>query len=164
MKYLVRTLLAMIFAAGPAMAGDDYDMKNVKYPVDGIMTGGQPSLVDVDQLARDGVKVIINLRPEGEYDQQAIREKANAAGIKHITVPVAGAGGITIDNARRLDEILKEIGDSKSLIHCASGNRAGALLAVRAYYVQGMDKEESLAFGKAAGMTSLAKRVENMMK
>jgi protein tyrosine phosphatase (PTP) superfamily phosphohydrolase (DUF442 family) len=48
------------------------------------------------------------------------------------------------------------------LIHCSSGNRAGALLALRAK-LDGADNESALALGVAAGATRLQDTVKNKL-
>ena len=50
------------------------------------------------------------------------------------------------------------------IIHCASGNRVGALLALRANLIQGKSASEALAFGKAAGLTTLEDAVKQRLK
>lgn len=46
-------------------------------------------------------------------------------------------------------------------VHCVSGNRGGALLAIRAHEIQGLSVDESLAFGRAAGLGSLEEKVKS---
>jgi hypothetical protein len=49
-------------------------------------------------------------------------------------------------------------------LHCASGNRAGALLALHAFYIEGTTKEDALARGEAAGLTNLRDAVEARLR
>jgi hypothetical protein len=42
-----------------------------------------------------------------------------------------------------------------ALVHCASGNRVGALFALKAHFVDGLSVPYSLAFGRTAGLDSL---------
>jgi uncharacterized protein (TIGR01244 family) len=48
-----------------------------------------------------------------------------------------------------------EESDGPVFVHCASGNRAGALLAIGAAHSGGMTPEAALEFGRKAGLTSL---------
>ena len=45
--------------------------------------------------------------------------------------------------------------DGEVLLHCASGNRVGALLALAAVQVDGASPEAALTLGRAAGLKSL---------
>jgi len=75
-------------------------------------------------------------------------------GMTYVSIPIAGAADISEENARRLAEVL-DVGADPVVVHCASGNRVGALFALKAYYVDGKTPEEALALGKAAGVTRL---------
>jgi protein tyrosine phosphatase (PTP) superfamily phosphohydrolase (DUF442 family) len=52
-----------------------------------------------------------------------------------------------------LDDVLQEI-DGPVLLHCGSGNRVGAVLALR-HSLSGASEEEAIAFGNDAGLTKL---------
>ncbi len=49
-------------------------------------------------------------------------------------------------------------------VHCASGNRAGALMALRAYFVQNMSPAAAIDEGKRAGLTSLIGTVSSVIE
>jgi protein tyrosine phosphatase (PTP) superfamily phosphohydrolase (DUF442 family) len=68
-------------------------------------------------------------------------------------LPIAGKDAISFDNARKLDGLLKEY-PGPVLVHCGSGNRVGALLALRAS-LDGADDEKALALGREGGLSSL---------
>jgi uncharacterized protein (TIGR01244 family) len=76
-----------------------------------------------------------------------------AAGMKYVSIPVAGASGVTFENARLLDEALAGI-DGPVFLHCRTGNRVGALMALRAS-AAGASDEDAIAAGKEAGLGSL---------
>jgi uncharacterized protein (TIGR01244 family) len=81
--------------------------------------------------------------------------------MSYIALPVEGAGGVTYANATALDKLLAGV-EGPVLIHCASGNRAGALLALR-NKLAGADNETALALGIASGLTSLKPTVEQKL-
>ncbi|MER2176978.1 MAG: hypothetical protein ABS955_04680, partial [Stenotrophomonas maltophilia] len=56
-------------------------------------------------------------------------------------------------NAKALRTVLAQ-SQGPVLLHCASGNRAGALLALLQAR-EGASVDDALTFGRAAGMTSL---------
>jgi protein tyrosine phosphatase (PTP) superfamily phosphohydrolase (DUF442 family) len=58
------------------------------------------------------------------------------------------------DSARRLWTLLKT-SDAPVFVHCASGNRAGALLAIGAARFGGMAPDAAIEFGRRAGLSSL---------
>ena len=123
-------------------------------PRPGLFTGGQPAPADWAGLKARGVTMVVNLRPDAEMAGRNEAAEVAAAGMAYIGIPVGGADAVNADNARRLWTLLKA-GDSPVFVHCASGNRAGALLAIGAAHSGGMSPEAALEFGRAAGLASL---------
>ena len=118
-----------------------------------LITGGQPTAEDFKTMAAAGLKHVINLRPTVEdpgFDEAAL---AASLGMRYTLVPIAGAGDLTEDNAKKLDAAMAASAGQPTLIHCASSNRVGGLLAVRAARCQGKSNEEALASGRAGGLT-----------
>ncbi len=124
-----------------------------------LLTGAQPTEANLVQLKMAGITKVINLRAPDEkipFDEKA---KVESLGLEYISFPISGAAGITSENARKLDALLE--GDEKVLVHCASGNRVGALIAIRAHEVENKPEEESLRLGRAAGLGSLEETVKS---
>ncbi|CAN7573782.1 sulfur transferase domain-containing protein [Pseudoxanthomonas sp. LjRoot143] len=122
-------------------------------PQPGLHTGGQPSPDDLARLKSEGVRTIIDLRGPQEdrgYDEAA---EARRLWLEYITLPIAGKDDVTPANAKALGALLKAQ-DGGVLLHCASGNRVGALLALDAV-ASGASKEEALELGRKAGLKSL---------
>lgn len=131
---------------------------------DKLHVGGQPTVETISQLRSAGISRVIDLRPDQEtpdLDEKAVVEKA---GLAYRSLPIAGAADLTRENVTRFSSLLEEAGDEGVLLHCASGNRVGAMLALRARWLEGKSAEESLAIGKAAGMTSLEKAVTDLLE
>ena len=122
-------------------------------PRAGLRTGGQPTAQDLARLKEQGVRTVIDLRGPGE--DRGFDEAAEAArlGLDYVALPIAGKDDVTPANADALAALLAERGDGV-LLHCASGNRAGALLALGAARA-GMPAAEALALGRKAGLASL---------
>lgn len=141
---------------------DGLNMRNQGHPTESLMTGGQPSLADLAELKTRGITTVINLRGLGEnlgYDEAAELKKL---GITYVQIPMSTAADLTKENALKLDAALKNI-EGTALVHCASSNRVGALLALREFQINGKTADESMAFGKSAGMKSLTPAVEALL-
>ncbi len=132
------------------------DIPNACTPGSGLCTGGRPRPEHLAAAAQRGVKVVVNLCPPAEaadYDEAAA---VTALGMRYVNIPVAGPADLTLENAQRLAAALDGTGEGHTaLLHCASGNRAGALLALKACYVDGKNPAEALAIGRAAGLRAL---------
>ena len=120
---------------------------------DDLRVGGQPSAGDLEAAAAAGVRTVISLRTEGEAGSEGERETTERVGLRFVSIPIAGPGDLTEANARALDEALD--GSGPAILHCASGNRVGALLGLRAYLVEGATGDEAMSLAAEAGMTRL---------
>ncbi|MEY4932324.1 MAG: hypothetical protein RLZZ403_644 [Pseudomonadota bacterium] len=137
-------------------------LPNRKDPLEGITSAGQPTSEQFSAAATEGFKTVIDLRPASEdhgLDEKATVEKL---GMRYVTLPVNGAKDVTYANAAALDKLLAEA-KGPVLLHCGSGNRAGALLALRAK-LKGADDETALALGVASGVTGLQPTVIERIK
>lgn len=157
--YKLITGLALIISAcmGYAQAESGF-LDHFKRPSENLITGGQPSSEDLVKLKEAGVTKIINLRAPDEKLPFDEKKEADALGFEYVSFPIVGATDTTSANAKKLHALL---GDNKVFVHCVSGNRVGALLAIRAHEIQGLSVEESLAFGRAAGLGSLEEKVKS---
>lgn len=135
-------------------------LKNGREPFEGVITGGQPSQRQLERAASLGVSTVINLRMPQESGGK--REDVEALGMRYVSIPVDGADGLTVENARALAEAL-ETSELPVIVHCGSGNRVGALFAIKAKELDGMSAEESLAIGQSAGVTRLEGVVRNLL-
>lgn len=131
-------------------------------PVDGITSAGQPDEAAFRVFADAGYVAVIDMRGPDE-DRELNDEPAfvEALGMDYIAFPIVGKDAINFEVAKELDGLLEAF-DGPVLVHCASGNRVGALLALR-HSLGGASIDETLAYGKNAGMTRLEPVVRKLL-
>lgn len=132
-------------------------------PKPGLHTGAQPTPEDLAELSRKGVRTVIDLRTDEEdrgFDEATQVERY---GMRYLQLPIGGADDLTTENATRLKQALDQSGDGV-LLHCASGNRVGALLALMAAQHEDATPDEALELGKRAGLKSLEPAVVEKLK
>lgn len=113
-----------------------------------IATSGEIGKNGAEILAEQGFKTIIDLRTRTEGTDNEKRD-VEAAAMRYINIPVTSEG----INKEQLATFTKAIENAEmpALVHCASGNRAGAMWA--AYRISiGVPPEFALEEGRAAGM------------
>jgi protein tyrosine phosphatase (PTP) superfamily phosphohydrolase (DUF442 family) len=137
------------------------DIQNLVEHSNHVYSAAQPSAEQIKQLSLAGVKHVINLRSSSEqtWDEG---EFVRSLGMSYHALPIAGAKDVTVENARNLTNLLNEFEGESILVHCASSNRVGALIAISAH-VQGLDLEAALDKGKRWGMKSLEPVVREMV-
>ena len=160
MKYIVTLLYAFVIISPAASAADMQApfgselqnlIKNYNRATPTIATSGTISTGSVKELAEKGFATIIDLRTENEGTAEE-RKNVESAGMSYINIPVTGAG----INHKQLAAFTKAIENKPApiLVHCASGNRVGALWTT---YRLSKGISSNIAFeeGRTAGMKPL---------
>lgn len=122
-------------------------------PVGGITSSGQPDERALQVYADSGYRAVIDLRGAAEsrgLDEASVVE---SLGMSYVPFPISGAEAINFDNAAKLTALI-EAQDGPVLVHCGSGNRVGALLAL-AKALDGADAEQAIAAGREGGLSRL---------
>lgn len=138
-------------------------LPNARQPMEGVVSGGQPTAEQLAAAAEAGFKTVINLRMPGEKGSDNEAEIVDDLGMTYVHLPIKGAEGMTEENARALDEALAAA-ERPAILHCGSGNRVGGLLALRAHYVRGLEAEEALSVGRESGLTKLEPAVREHLE
>ncbi len=126
------------------------------------VSAGQPDSAVLSSFAAAGYVAVIDLRTDKEdrgFDEQATVAEL---GMSYVLMPVGSEEDISFEKAAELDQILSGF-DGPVLVHCASGNRVGALFALREK-ANGATNEEAIAAGKVAGMTRLEPVVQKVLQ
>jgi len=121
----------------------------------------QPDAAGIKAAKDAGVEVVINLRnsEEMDWDEAAAVEQA---GLTYYQVPISGDGpGFDQSSMQRISALVKKHHPQPLWLHCSSGNRASAWLAVHLVQDHHMGVDQSIALAQKAGLTSaeLEKRV-----
>ena len=110
---------------------------------DKTLVSGQITPDQVPEIARSGVTLIVNNRPDGEDPGQPlaadIEAAAQEAGVDYRFVPIRrGPGPADIDEMR---DAMRQCGDGKLLAFCRSGTRSTFAWAL-ARREEGADRED----------------------
>ena len=124
-----------------------------KGPEESLLCSGQPTPEQFRKLAENGVARVVCLRKKNESGTGWEEDLAPHSGIEFVRFVVEGPKDMTEAKAR---EFAALIGDgAPTLGACGSSNRVGAMMALKAKFVDGKSKEEALAIGKASGLKAL---------
>ena len=117
---------------------------------DTVFASPQIGLAEIEAAAAQGIRLIVNNRPEGESDDQTsgdeIAAAARAAGLGYVAIPVTHAG-FSEAQVTAMAAALAEA-DGPVLAYCRSGTRSTLLWAL-AQARSGATPDEIAA--KAAG-------------
>jgi len=173
MKYLI--LLVALFSIAQVSRADGTDADAVVLvSIDEIREGrgdlsakktvsaGQPDGEVLSTFAAAGYVAVVDLRTDKEdrgFDEPAA---VMGLGMSYVSMPIDSEVDINFEKAAELDKILSGF-NGPVLVHCGSGNRVGALFALREK-ARGATDEEAIAAGKVAGMTRLEPEVLKVLQ
>lgn len=131
----------------------------------GVAGAGQPAAADFTALAARGYRTVVNLRAPGEPFPAGEAELAAAAGLAYHWLPVTPAS-LGLEDAAALAAILEQAPPGSVLVHCATGNRVGALWGLYLGLSDGLPPQAAVAAAERAGMRSpvLAERVADALE
>lgn len=172
---MFRTLICLLLisvAAPGAMAADRADtppqavlahLPHVSFPAPHRIASGALQASDIPALHQAGVREVINLSAASETPGFDESTAVRSAGIVYRHLPIRSANDLTRDNVLRFDQLLTGAGDRLTLTHCASSNRVGAMIALRAAVVGGQSTDAALAEGRRWGLKSLEPAVRQRL-
>jgi len=128
---------------------------NARVTKTGLLIGGQPSPGQLKAIRDAGYQTVISLRTDSEHGDEGEQVAVERLSMRFVSIPVAGAAGLTAENARAL---AKELGVQDALpavVHCKSGQRVSALLGLKAFVVDRVSAAAAIDLAKSLGMTKL---------
>jgi uncharacterized protein (TIGR01244 family) len=123
-----------------------------------VISAGRLKREDIGRLKEAGIEYVIDLTPDDETPDFDEASAVRSADIDYSNLPVRGAADLTRENVIAFDRLLRSA-ERPVLVHCASGNRVGAMAALRAAWVEGRSEEDAIAIGKSWGLKGLEPQV-----
>lgn len=151
---LVFTALLSFSVLATQTVTTELDILNLKAQSEYVLTSGQPNQTDFAKLKELGVKNIINLRGDNETNWSE-QDLVTELGMNYYHIPVQSKADITIENATKLQSLLNQHQQQTTLLHCASSNRVGALVALYNAITLKKPIDEAVEIGKQWGLKSL---------
>ncbi len=129
-----------------------------------MYSAGQPTPGDLEAFAARGVKTVINLRAMDEvigYDEAA---ETARLGMHYVQIPINGPTALDHPTIKRFASAMDDAGrEGAVLIHCGTGNRVGAAIALQRGWLDGCDPIAALELGRAAGLQGLEPVVARLL-
>ena len=166
MRLLLGLVLATTTLGAPAAPPAEalQNLPNVAFPAPARIASGRLQASDIPALQAAGVREVIDLSADSEtpgFDEAAALRKA---GITYRNLPIHGARDLDANNVARFNQLLADAGDKLTLVHCASSNRVGAMMALRAATFDGQPAEAAVAEGRRWGLKSLEPAVRERLQ
>jgi len=134
---------------------DFHFVPNQCQPEHRLFCGGQPTAEQLADFAREGGGCVVNLRPEAEMGGWDEGATVRGLGMQYVHIPVASENDLTREAAATLADAMRRFDRDHLMVHCASGQRVGALVALKAGWIDGKTPEQAIEAGRKAGLQRL---------
>lgn len=109
-----------------------------------LFTGGMPTVDQLEDAARQGVQLVVNLAPHDVIDALPNEEKlVTSLGMLYINIPVLW-NTPTRDGLDRFMDVMDENRGKKILVHCQANFRATAFMALYRILRLGWNSEDAM--------------------
>jgi uncharacterized protein (TIGR01244 family) len=163
-RFILFAVACLLTACATTSPPDWPDFADTHQPQANRLVMGQPTPAQLVQARDAGAQHVINARGEGEMDAWNEAQLVRSLGMQYHALPIANTNALDREAVNRFDALLAQIGDQPAVLHCGSGNRIGALYALRAAWLQGASIEEAIGIGKTHGLTSLEPVVREKLR
>jgi len=146
-----------------AFAGSDNNNLPNFYKVDDhVYRGGQPTDDGFNELAKLGIKTVIDLRQIGEHSQAQEEMTVTSLGMRYLSIPMKG---MSTPNDKQVADVLALLNDSSSgpvFVHCKRGaDRTGMAIAVYRMSHDHWDNKAALTEAKSDGMSFFERAIQH---
>lgn len=138
MKYILSLILFFSLAQG----GNNYLSHAAE--VDNVIIGGQPNQQDFLTVKQSGIETIVNLRTLEEMRRIpfAQKELIKQHGFNYHHLEIGGASNdYSPEKLQSFSEVMRQIGNGKTLVHCRSGNRVNQLMVAYLIKFRGLSPD-----------------------
>ena len=124
---------------------------NACCPLPGLLTGGQPTEVQLMAAHAAGLVTVLDSRDPREprpFDEPAF---VAGLGVRYVNVPISG-GTLDDTTMERLLAVLRDPAAGPVFFHCGSGNRVGGALLPYFINDHGMSQQDAVALAMRVGL------------
>jgi tyrosine-protein phosphatase SIW14 len=119
-----------------------------------LYRGAQPSDEGFKNLAKLGIKTVIDLRRPTEHSTEAEEQVVKSAGMKYINIPMQGVVAPTDESVAKALSLMLAEADGPVFVHCKRGaDRTGAVIAVYRMSHDRWGNSQAVHEAKSLGMS-----------
>lgn len=132
---------------------------------DHVYRGAQPTEEGFKNLAKLGIRTVIDLQQVG--DTRAVNEVkwVKAAGMEYISVPMHGMETPSDESVAKVLALLEDSKTGPIFVHCHRGaDRTGGIIACYRIQHEGWDNAKALAEARRMGMSWFQVQIQHYVK
>jgi len=129
------------------------NLPNFQKVNDHVYRGAQPTDDGFKDLARIGIKVVVDLRLIGEHSQANEEKVVSALGMRYVSIPMKGMSTPKDDKVAAVLTLLNDTAAGPVFVHCRLGaDRTGMVIACYRISNDHWENQRALSEAKSYGM------------
>jgi len=146
-----------------AWAGSQNDnLPNFQKVDDHVYRGAQPTDSGFKDLARLGIKTIVDLRDIGEHSQADEQKVVTDLGMRYVSIPMHGMSTPKDDQVAAVQALFNDTSSSPVFVHCKRGaDRTGMVVAVYRISHDQWENKKALSEAKSYGMSFFERAIQH---
>jgi tyrosine-protein phosphatase SIW14 len=146
-------VLTLLLATGLAFAGSDTPAISNFHQVDTkLFRGAQPAPGEFQDLARLGIKTVLDLREDSHARSE--RKIVEAAGMRYISLPLNGRVAPSDAQIAQALAVIEDAANGPVFVHCRRGaDRTGTVIACYRITHQQWNNQKALDEARSLGMS-----------
>lgn len=129
----------------------------------GYVLGGLPTRQQLDAAMEAGFESAMSLMASDEAGGPELARYGASQGLRYLRFTIASEEDLTESMAWQFAATISMLG-KPAIIHCATGQRVAAIVALKAYFVEELAAEDAYAIGEALGMGEYAEHVRGLLE
>ena len=157
--FFLTTSLAL---ASAWASSQNENLPNFQKVDDHVYRGAQPTDSGFQDLARLGIKTVIDLRDIGEHSQANERKAVTDLGMRYVNIPMHGMSMPKDDQVAAVEAIFNDSASGPVFVHCKRGaDRTGMVVAVYRISHDQWENRKALDEAKSHGMSFFARALQH---
>ena len=153
-------LLSGGMASAPVASG----VSNFHQVNDHIYRGAQPPATSFMNLARMGVKTILDLRDE-PWEIRDEQNAVEAAGMRFVSIPMHGMSAPTQEQIAKALAVLNDVSAAPVFVHCRRGaDRTGTVIACYRISAEHWGNAKALVEARSLGMSWVQRAMQRYVR
>ena len=127
-----------------------------------VYRGAQPTDSGFQELAKLGIKTVVDLRDIGEHSQAGEQKVVTDLGMHYISIPMHGMSTPKDDQVAAVEALFNDAANGPVFVHCKRGaDRTGMVVAVYRVSHDSWDNKKALAEAKSYGMSIFERAIQH---
>jgi uncharacterized protein (TIGR01244 family) len=154
-----------LFALSLCASAASLDLPNFQKVNDGLYRGGQPTDAGFKQIAKLGVKTVIDLRLPSEHSQADEQKWVASSGMKYVSVPLHGMSAPSEADVAKILAIVNDSSAGPVFVHCRRGaDRTGTIIACYRISHDKWENHKALSEARGHGMSMFERAMMSYVK